>query len=934
MKHFFRHVFACALLATLVACGGGGGASAPVEVAVKTSGFTPALAVSGEMVTLNGVGFKRITSVLFGTVPGQYTVVSDTQLTARVPDGVSSGSVMLTLAGSGFSFQVPEALLLYMPTLTAVTTTTVVTGGNITVTGTHLANVKTFTVSGVALVATSVTSTSATLAVPATAISGALVLTDAAGTQRTTAYVITSYLPLVLTTVSQKFAVTGDSVTVYGSGIDLVSAVTFADGSNASVVSQSATALTFKVPTVAALVSGIARSFTTALVLTTAFEKVASDLLLTVYPVLTVDKTTAATDASVTTVSITGKHLDMVTTASVGGVAATVIARSDTTATLTVPTSVFGDVLLSTAYQTGVAAGVVLKGPSAVTTLSAIHFAQVHDKASSNTSLRLTPGRPVLVRALVSSSAAGIASPAVNLVVTNGGAQVGTLTMAGPSTLPISADANQLATTFNVTVPAAWVAPGVAFKAVVSASSGAPQTVSASPGVGKAAKLRIVLVPLSVNGVVAVVPSTAEVHDVFARVYPLASSSIVVTTRTKFVTTGVASVSTAAELSKLLSQLETLRSQEDPDAFYFGMFADTINSSGSAGLGYQGTRGSERTSPTSAVGSDASRRFNSVDPFALALPAWAPTMLHEIGHNTALEHAPCGNPATPDASYPYAGGVLGANAVYSSLYADDFTVGALSVASTDAGPMTDLMGYCGGTFFSDYNYNRVQVYLEARSSPVAQAMKILAVGAAGNQSSLGSLGSLGSPESPGYLVLSGTIDAKGVSMGPAHATTTGPRAPVSADSPYSMRLTTDAGQVLEYPVMVSEVADAPGSAYYSRTLPNPGAVAKVELLKRGVVMVNAQPSGPLMRIASESSSSKARIASWAEANGILRLDWNAAVEPFAAVTHIAADGKRTVLGLRLQGGAATIDTQALAAGGRFEISFASLTSARFVTLAR
>ena len=83
MKHFFRRLFACILLATLAACGGGGSASAPAEVAVKTTGFTPALAVTGETVTLNGVGFKRITSVLFGAAPAQYTVVSDTQLTAR-----------------------------------------------------------------------------------------------------------------------------------------------------------------------------------------------------------------------------------------------------------------------------------------------------------------------------------------------------------------------------------------------------------------------------------------------------------------------------------------------------------------------------------------------------------------------------------------------------------------------------------------------------------------------------------------------------------------------------------------------------------------------------------------------------------------------------------------------------------------------------------
>ena len=925
MNHFLCHGLACVLLATLAACGGGGGAAptlSPTEVAVTASSFTPALAVPGETVTVSGVGFTRITSVLFGAIPGQFTVVSDTRLTVHVPDGISSGTVKLTLGGIGFTFEVPDVLVLYMPTLTSMTATAVATDSSITVTGSHLDTVKSFSVNGVALLASSVTASSAKLTVPATALSGALVLTDAAGRPHTSAYVLTSYQRLWLMTASRQSLSQGNAVTIYGSGMDLVTSIKFEDGSVAPIFSKSASAVTFTVPAVASLVSGTARSYTSALVLTTAFEQITSDLSFTVYPLLTIGTTTASSDALLTTVSITGKHLDMVTTASVGGVTATVVSLSDTLAMLNVPTGVIGDVLLNTTYQTGVAAGGVTKDGSAFIALSDIHFAQVFDKDSWDRSLRLTPKRPVLVRALVNASAEGRASPVVTLLVSRGNEQIGTLPMAGPSMLPIGVDFNNLATTFNVTVPAAWVVPYVAFTVVVTPASGAAKRVHAVPTVGNAAKLRIVLVPLSVNGVVAVLPSIAEVHAVFARVYPLASDSIVVTTRATFVTSGVASVSTAADASNLLSQLETLRSQEDPDAFYFGMFADSINTSASAGLGYQGTKGSERTSPASAIGSDATRRFRSVDPFALALPAWAPTMLHEIGHNTALGHAPCGDPGTLDANYPYAGGILGAYAIYNSLYADDSTVGALSIASTDAGPMTDLMGYCGGTFFSDYNYNKVQAYLEARSAPVVQNMKRLAVAAAVAPSPLG------------YLVLSGTIDARGIAMNPAQATTTGPRGPVAPGSPYLLRLTTQAGQVFDHPVMVSEVADAPGNVYYSRTLPNPGAVTKVELLKHGVVVPPAQPAGPVMHIASASLGETARTASWAEANGVLRLDWNAVVEPFAAVTHIANDGKRTVLGLRLQGGVAAIDTRALAAGGRFEISFASLTSARLVTLAR
>ena len=35
-------------------------------------------------------------------------------------------------------------------------------------------------------------------------------------------------------------------------------------------------------------------------------------------------------------------------------------------------------------------------------------------------------------------------------------------------------------------------------------------------------------------------------------------------------------------------------------------------------------------------------------------------MLHEVGHNLSLRHAPCGDPSNPDPNYPYANATMGA----------------------------------------------------------------------------------------------------------------------------------------------------------------------------------------------------------------------------------------------------------------------------------
>ena len=79
---------------------------------------------------------------------------------------------------------------------------------------------------------------------------------------------------------------------------------------------------------------------------------------------------------------------------------------------------------------------------------------------------------------------------------------------------------------------------------------------------------------------------------------------------------------------------------------------------------------------------------------------------HELGHNRSLLHAPCGNPARTDPSYPYSDGSIG-------VWGYDFERSRLVKPSTN-----DLMSYCGPRWISDYHFDKaLRFRLEDEDEP-------------------------------------------------------------------------------------------------------------------------------------------------------------------------------------------------------------------------
>ena len=83
------------------------------------------------------------------------------------------------------------------------------------------------------------------------------------------------------------------------------------------------------------------------------------------------------------------------------------------------------------------------------------------------------------------------------------------------------------------------------------------------------------------------------------------------------------------------------------------------------------------------------------------------TMAHELGHNMALKHSPCGNVDATDLRYPYRDGTIGA-------------WGYNSRMRTLVHPNTpDLMSYCGPRWISDYNFSKALEYRRSREHSAA-----------------------------------------------------------------------------------------------------------------------------------------------------------------------------------------------------------------------
>lgn len=515
----------------------------------------------------------------------------------------------------------------------------------------------------------------------------------------------------------------------------------------------------------------------------------------------------------------------------------------------------------ATAASSSGTAGMVLRVEPAASPadawLSRVELAQTYIAEDC----RLVPGKPALVRAHVLTDTASVASPKVLLTAWNGSNRLGTLVLAGPTSLPAREDAAKLAAGFTAELPKAWVADGLRLRIdldpddVLEERDELNNARYLSPAVAGATRIDLVIVPITLDGRTGSAP---DLYETLYRHWPLATLNISV--RKTYKVTSVARVESNGDgWSAVLSEISSLRQSDKSMAYYYGAI-DTGYGSGVAGMGYVGY-------PVS-IGMDNNTGVAS----------------HEIGHNFGLRHAPSGSAGNPDANYPYTGGLIGTRG---------FNGGNQTLYAPTA--YMDIMGYAGPKWVSDYNYLKVLARLEPKA--------LVQHGGSG-------------PAQPALLI-TGTLGANGVTLNPIQRVV---RAVPRAASGTHRLILAHAGGRTEARFTPLEIGCGPAAgrvAHFALTTADPGRVIALSvddgrrmLLDR--TAVGALPFAPL--------TTPLTIT---EQAGQARIRWDAATWPHATVVHLAANGARTTLGLWRTGGDATFSTRDLAAGGAFEVSLAN-----------
>lgn len=884
----------------LAACGGGGGdstqtkpgtsaGSTPTTTTIPASslsisGFSPTSGSVGSTVTVTGAGFSSVLAVRLGSVAAQFKAESDAKLTFTVPAGAQGSRIELAASGrtvlSSAEFGVRSA-----PQVARVSPTAVPPGGRITLTGSNLDRVTQVRVNEVVFRIATQGVTTLAADVPPNATSGPLSLVDGEGIARPQPMQITVIGPMTITSFAPASALVGELVTVNGSNLDRAVSVAFGGQKVALVDTHTgASQITVTVPEGA--------TTGTIAVQGESGEQVVSATPLTVWPRITVDPNAVySVTAAGETVAVPGSGLTEVSGVTVGGVAASIGAQSSTQLAFEVPAGTrCGEISLQSNSQPAVAAGTVYVGNACAASLVGVEFAQVLSQDASESRQRLVPGKETWVRAFVVSRVAATAAPTVRLTGYSGATVLGTLDMSGPAalqntggTLPDAMRYSEAAS-FNAELPASWVASGLSIKVEVDREEALGPAISreVTPNVGGGTHLDIVLVPIVAGGFAGKPPPSAAVLDELTRRFPFARDRINVSTRAAYKLTSTTSmIDTLDEWSNGLSELRQLRDLENPDKpnrYYFGFVLSL--GFGVIGIGY--------------VPGHAALGWDSAS-------GWQSTMSHELGHNFSLPHAPCGSASGADTAYPYAKGALGPQPLVDSVPA------TLDVIAPTGG--TDIMGYCSGEWFSDYNYRRMQTHLEAQ--PQANTVT-----------------GPSSEQMADMLLIAGSIGSSGVRLRPVQALR---GAPSYRTGKYTLRLVTRDGRTIDSPFNADAVdhADSP-ERHFSLAVLNPGPVDRIEVWDG----LSRLPAGGVAAKAQSNVHGAEPLAiDWSETGGELVVRWNTAAASHVSVTHVK-DGKRTVLAMQGQGGLLRLDTGGLPAGGVFELSLSDGLNAELVTLAR
>ncbi len=395
----------------------------------------------------------------------------------------------------------------------------------------------------------------------------------------------------------------------------------------------------------------------------------------------------------------------------------------------------------------------------------------------------LVSGLPALLRVFVRSTTTNTAQPRVRVRLYDGGVLVRTLTINPPtSSAPTVITEGVLESSWNQVLDASWIRSGMQILADVDPANTIPEANEAdnsfpadgipfAPIVKDSPPVNLTFVPVhqQATGLTGdVTESNKATFLAFAeKVLPI--RNWVTTVHTTLVTSAPALSSNGVGWTQVLLEVNALRIAEGRPDHYMGI-VNVSYSSGVAGLGFQ----------------------PGFTALAWDRPVNSPRVVaHELGHNFGRGHAPCGGPALPDYNYPYPGGTIG-------VYGYDIATGTLFPPNS-----SDLMGYCGFHWISDYNYGGIINFRASQPNTLPDVAVVTTVAA--KRAGVASPRSVG----PALVVWGQIVDGKPV-LEPAFMADTRAQLPSQPGPNRIEALGANGRIVFSHSFEGDELADVPG----------------------------------------------------------------------------------------------------------------------------
>lgn len=568
-----------------------------------------------------------------------------------------------------------------------------------------------------------------------------------------------------LTSFSPTAGAVGTSITLTGTALTGTTAVRFGALTASSYTVLSDTQVRAVVPT-GAVSAPLQVTTPTGTATSTASFTVAPS------PVPTLTSFTPATGPAGTGVTLTGTGFLAASRVAFNGVTTTYTVTSATEIATVVPAgATTGTIAVTTPGGTATATlpFTVTAAATLDLTIDGLYLTQATQAYPATTSL--VANRSAWVRVFVKANQTNAAQPQVRVTFTSGSTS-NSLTIAAPGTsVPTTINEGAAAQSWNAAVPSTWLQPGLTVLATVDPAGSIPEADKANnqyPTSGtpqaltvenlSAWKLRFIPVTTGDGRLGAVDTSTmAAFADTARRIHPV-PDALTLSLGTGLTSSLTTLTNDSSAWSSVLNEVTAKWTAEGRVGTYYGVVNPNY-SSGIAGVGWVGQ--------AVAIGWDKTGSRAGV-------------LAHEVGHTFGRSHAPCGSVASSDPNYPatgdYAGGHIGVTGW------DAFATGSnLKAAAT----YTDIMGYCGTQWVSDYTYAAVLAY--RKSHPSSEAPPVPVDG----------------------LLVWGRLDGDQVLLEPAIRVHT--RAVAPEPGPYRWEARDGAGRLrLAVDFQPTEVADTPG----------------------------------------------------------------------------------------------------------------------------